>query len=416
MISTMSKHQPLTSSWENSLTFIYRKCIFWSLVICFPIVMDGYDGFLIPSFYAIPSFGRRFGVPLPDGSYTIETKWQTAFLVGAPIGRITGALESYGCKKVKLIPLILLSAVVFLVFFATNKSMLCAGWTISGLIWGVFNTMTPTYVPEICPVSLRSTFAAAINLSWVIGQLLAIAVITGPEPKPNDWPYPIPMAMQWVFPAVLIPIILFMSESSWWTLKQDDEQGSRKTLEQTIQEEDDSGKFSDCFRGTDLRRTEICCLSYSFQPLCGLYLLPYAAYFLKLTGIPQNVVFRMTLEITGLAVMASLVAPIIIIHFKRRTLYMGALAIMACTLFGMGITEIFDTPTAKRAAGVLIYVWVGTYDATVGPLTYVIESETSSMKTDMGAYFGFIYGPFCIVAIVWAYFRLPELKGMSFLE
>ncbi|AOW02645.1 uncharacterized protein YALI1_C14843g [Yarrowia lipolytica] len=142
--------------------------------------------------------------------------------------------DKYGCKKVKLIPLILLSAVVFLVFFATNKSMLCAGWTISGLIWGVFNTMTPTYVPEICPVSLRSTFAAAINLSWVIGQLLAIAVITGPEPKPNDWPYPIPMAMQWVFPAVLIPIILFMSESSWWTLKQDDEQGSRKTLEQVV--------------------------------------------------------------------------------------------------------------------------------------------------------------------------------------
>jgi hypothetical protein len=40
----------------------------------------------------------------------------------------------------------------------------------------------------------------------------------------------------------------------------------------------------------------------------------------------------------------------------------------------------------------------------------------NEMKTDMGAYFGFIYGPFCIVAIVWAYFRLPELKGMSFLE
>ncbi|KAJ8051584.1 hypothetical protein LXG23DRAFT_52708 [Yarrowia lipolytica] len=73
-------------------------------------------------------------------------------MVGAPISRITGSLgvgllaDEYGCKKVTMIPLVLF------------------------------------------------TFAAVITLSWVIGQFLLIAVITGSESKPNDWPYRIPMA------------------------------------------------------------------------------------------------------------------------------------------------------------------------------------------------------------------------------
>nr|SIP56059.1 putative Sugar Porter [Yarrowia galli] len=477
--TTPTTERPLHAfrEWENSLTLwntlrIYRKCVFWSLVMCCLIVMDGYDGFLIPSFYAVSSFQRKFGVQLPDASWTIEAKWQTAFMVGSPIGRITGALgvgllaDKYGRKKVTLVPLALLTGIIFIVFFAKDKAMLCVGWTLSGLIWGVFNTMAPTYVSEICPVSLRSTFAAAINLSWVIGQFISTAVLTASESQQNQWSYRIPLAVQWFWPLVLIPLIAFMPESPWWTLKQGDEERTRKVLERlvnkndvdidtyleymchTIQEEDDSGKFSDCFKGADLRRTEICCFTYFVQPLSGLYLLSYVAYFLQLTGIPRDVVFKMTLGITAVAVLASLVSPLVILHFKRRTLYMGSLTLMACTLLAIGITQKFDTQAARWAAGILVFVWVGTYDTTIGPLTYVIVSETSSVQlrsktvalasisnslivivlhvtvpylmneeeAHMGAYVAFVWAPFCIMAIIWAFFRLPELKGMSFLE
>lgn len=464
--------------WENSLSLwttlcIYRKCVFWSLVMCCLIVMDGYDAFLIPSFYAVPSFQRQFGVQLPGGSWTIEAKWQTAFMVGAPIGRIIGALgvgllaDKYGRKKVTLVPLALLTGVVFIGFFATNKAMLCVGWTLSGFIWGIFNTMAPTYVSEICPVSLRSTLASAINMSWVIGQFISTAVLTGSESQPNQWAYRIPLGVQWVWPLILIPLVTFMPESPWWTLKQGDRQGTRRALERlvdkqkvdidiyldymshTIQEEDhDTGKFADCFKGADLRRTEVCCLTYLFQPLTGILLLVYAAYFLQLTGIPQDVVFKMTLGITGLGVLTCLVSPIGILRFSRRSLYLGGLIAMACTLFAIGVTQKFDSLAAKWLAGVLIFVWVAAYDLTIGPVTYVIFSETSSvqlrsktialasianslmvlvlhitvpylmneMQAHMGAYVAFVWAVCCLVALVWAFFRLPELKGMSFLE
>lgn len=440
--------------------------------MCFVIVMDGYDGFLIPSFYAVPSFQRRYGVQLPDGSWTVEAKWQTAYMVGAPIGRIAGALgvgvlaDRFGRKRVTLVGLFCLSGITFIVFFAVGKAMLVVGWFLSGLIWGIFNTMTPTYVSEICPVSLRSTFAAAINLSWVVGQFISTAVITASESRQDEWAYRVPLAVQWVFPVVLIPLVMVMPESPWWILKHGDKKGARQVLtrlmdekdvdidmyleymRQTLEDEVDGGSFVDCFKGSDVRRTEICCLTYFFQPLSGLYILSYAAYFLQLTGIPQNVVFKLTLGLTGLAVMASLVAPIVILTFTRRSIYMGSLALMAAALFAIGITACYDTQAAKWAAPVLIYVWVGTYDATIGPLTYVIVSETSSVKlrsktialasitnsimvlvlhisvpymmneeeANMGGFVGFIYAPFCLLAIAWAWWRLPELKGMSFME
>lgn len=440
--------------------------------MCFVIVMDGYDGFLIPSFYAVPSFQKRYGVQLPDGSWTVEAKWQTAYMVGAPIGRIAGALgvgflaDMFGRKRLTLVGLCVLSGITFLVFFAVNKAMLVVGWFLSGLIWGLFNTLAPTYVSEICPVSLRSTFAAAINLSWVVGQFISTAVITASESRTDEWAYRVPLAVQWVFPVVLIPLVILMPESPWWVLKQGDEKGARRILKQlmddkdvdidkyleymcqTLIEEEDAGGFKDCFKGSDLRRTEICCMTYFFQPLSGLYLLSYTAYFLQLTGIPQNVVFKLTLGVTGLAVLASLIAPIIILQFSRRAIYMGALSVMSAVLFGIGISACFHTQAAKWTAAVLIYVWVGTYDATIGPLTFVIVSESSSVKlrsktialasitnsvmvlvlhisvpymmneeeANMGGYVGFLYAPFCLAAIAWAWWRLPELKGMSFLE
>ncbi|RDW29471.1 hypothetical protein B0I72DRAFT_149494 [Yarrowia lipolytica] len=112
-------------------------------------------------------------------------------MVGAPISRITGSLgvgllaDEYGCKKVTMIPLVLF------------------------------------------------TFAAVITLSWVIGQFLLIAVITGSESKPNDWPYRIPMAK--------------VADNNYGHID-----AYIEYIWQIIQEEDDSGKFSDCFRGSDL--------------------------------------------------------------------------------------------------------------------------------------------------------------------
>nr|SIP56035.1 putative Sugar Porter [Yarrowia yakushimensis] len=458
------------SLWET--VKIYKKAVFWSFVMCCTIIMDGYDGNMVPSFYALPVFEKKYGVQLPSGDWTIEAKWQTAFLVGVPIGRIAGAVgvgylaDKFGRKLVTIASLSFMVAVTFLVFFATGKEMLCAGWVISGVVWGVFNTMAPTYVSEVCPIKLRSLLAAVINLSWVIGQFVSTGVVTGTSTRTDDWAYRIPLAVQWTFPAVLIPLLIFAPESPWWYVRKGEYEKARNSLSrladpskididahlehmiQTDKEEDKSGTVSQCFVGSDWHRTEICTMAYSIQPLSGASIVSFFAYFFQLVGVPQDIIFKLTLGLTGLGFLATLLSSIPIALFGRRRIMLTGLTILTVALFVMGIMGSFNSKGTNWASAILLFVWVGTYDLTVGPIAYVIYAESSSVRlrsktiafasiisslvalvfnisvpymlneaeANMRGLVGFVYGPLCILCIIWVWFRLPELKGLSYME
>jgi hypothetical protein len=67
--------------------------------------MEGFDLVLISSLFAQPQFQRKYGVPLPDGTYTIESKWQIALNLAVQAGSIIGltingwASERFGYRK-----------------------------------------------------------------------------------------------------------------------------------------------------------------------------------------------------------------------------------------------------------------------------------------------------------------------------
>ncbi|KAG5354883.1 Maltose permease MAL31 [Yarrowia sp. B02] len=469
-IDTPTNLEKDLSLWQTIA--VYKKAVFWSLIMCLTIVMDGYDGNMVPSFYALPQFQRKYGVQLPSGDWTVEAKWQTAFLVGTPVGRITGAVgvgllaDKYGRKKVTIGALGLMVAITFIVFFATGKEMLCAGWILSGIVWGVFNTMAPTYVSEVCPIKIRSLLAAAINLSWVTGQFISTGVVTGTSTRTDDWAYRIPLAVQWVFPAFLIPALLFAPESPWWLLRQGREEKAREALTkladsskidvdahikhmiQTDLEEDTSGTIRECFQGADLHRTEICCMAYSIQPLSGANIINFFAFFFQLTGIPQDIIFKLTLGLTGLGFVCTLLSSIPIAKVGRKTLMLAGLSALAITLFAMGILGCFNSRGTDWATAILLFAWIGVYDLSVGPGAFVIYSESSSVRlrsktialasivsstvvlvfnisvpymlneaeANMKGLVGWVYGPLCVISIIWIYFRLPELKGLSYME
>nr|SIP56036.1 putative Sugar Porter [Yarrowia yakushimensis] len=458
------------SLWETMK--IYRWATFWSFVMCCTIIMDGYDGNMVPSFYALPVFQKKYGVQLPSGDWTIEAKWQTAFLVGVPIGRIIGGLgvallaDKFGRKKVTIGSLACMIGITFLVFFATGKEMLCAGWVISGVIWGVFNTMAPTYVSEVCPIKLRSLLVAIINLSWVAGQFISTGVVTGTSTRTDDWAYRVPLAVQWAFPVILIPLLCFAPESPWWHVRRGDIEKARNALSrladgskidldahiqhmiQTDNEEDKSGTFAEIFKGSDLHRTEICAMAYAIQPLSGANIINFFAFFFQLTGIPQDIIFKLTLGLTGLGFLATLLSSIPLARLGRRTVMLSGLFVLTVTLFAMGILGCFSSKGTNWATAILLFVWTGTYDLSVGPVAFVIYAESSSVRlrsksiafasvisnlvslifniavpymlnegeANMRGLVGFVYGPICVLCFIWVWFRLPELKGLSYME
>jgi MFS transporter, SP family, general alpha glucoside:H+ symporter len=52
-------------------------------------------------------------------------------------------------------------------------------------------------------------------MCFIIGQLIAAGVLRGCLEREDEWAFRIPFAIQWAWPAVLIPILFFAPESPW---------------------------------------------------------------------------------------------------------------------------------------------------------------------------------------------------------
>ncbi|OXC59293.1 hypothetical protein AYX13_07132, partial [Cryptococcus neoformans] len=50
--------------------------------------------------------------------------------------------------------------------------------------------------------------------------------------------------------------------------------------------------YWDCFRGVDLRRTEIAAAAWMIQNLCGAAFMGYSTFFLEQAGLPVTQAFN----------------------------------------------------------------------------------------------------------------------------
>lgn len=76
--------------------------------------------------------------------------------------------------------------------------------------------MSPAYASELLPLQLRVYFTSYTNMCFIIGQLIAAGVLSGLVSRDDEWGYRIPFALQWFWPAVLIPLLYFAPESPWY--------------------------------------------------------------------------------------------------------------------------------------------------------------------------------------------------------
>lgn len=163
---------------EREVTFLkslklYPAAIGWSVLLSTAIIMEGYDMKLIGSLNAQPAFKRRYGEQLPDGKYEIPASWQAGLSNGASVGSLIGLYlnghisERIGFKKTMLGALALMTATIFIPFFAPSIEVLQVGQVMQGIPWGIFQTLTTAYAAEVCPVHLRGYLTTYVNLCWV---------------------------------------------------------------------------------------------------------------------------------------------------------------------------------------------------------------------------------------------------------
>jgi SP family general alpha glucoside:H+ symporter-like MFS transporter len=83
--------------------------------------------------------------------------------------------------------LVLITAFVFITFFAPNVQKVLVGAIFCRIPWEVFATMGPAYATKVCPLVLRGLLTAFVNLCWTIEQLFSIAALKGFVNNTTRW-------------------------------------------------------------------------------------------------------------------------------------------------------------------------------------------------------------------------------------
>ena len=459
---------------------LYPKAVFFSMLLSLALVMDGYDKSLLSAFFSLPEFRQRFGTRLENGTYQISARWMAGLQNGGIVGEIIGLIasglvyERYGYKKTMLSALIMIIICIFALFFAQDLPTLLAGEILCGLSWGVIQTQTTTYAAEVTPVCLRAYLTSYVNLCWVMGQFVGAGVVRGMVDHKNlsDWAYRIPFAVQWFWPIPLIIGVIYAPESPWYLVKKGRIEEAKKSLlrltskkhkkfnvDQTVammvhtneleRQIAQGVSYLDCFRGTDLRRTEIVCCTWMIQVFCGIWLGGSATYFLEQAGFSPKRAFSLNLGLPAIGFVGTILSWFLMRRIGRRTLYIWGLAVMCSVLITIGALGIPpERSSLTWATGSLMFVFVFAFDITVGPVCYSLIAELSSTRLrvksavlaracynvcsiianvlipemlnpsawNLRGKAGFVWAGTCFVSLVWTFFRLPEPKGLTFAE
>ncbi|KAK8065125.1 hypothetical protein PG997_011872 [Apiospora hydei] len=463
---------------EHAQTFLQalrenRRAVFWSVMISMSIIMEGYDTILMGNFYAYPEFKQKFGDYYEDvGEWQVNGPWQVGLSMASTVGAIFGGLingyfaSKYGYRMVMIVAMGILNCFLFVVFFAPNRSVLLVGQILCGLCWGVFATLAPSYASEVCPTNLRGYLTTYVNLCWAIGQLIASGVLNGCLNIEGEMGYRIPFAIQWRLEDARRAILRLSGSKT-------DEQISAQLammLHTTkIEAEVTKGTtYLDCFRGTDLRRTEIVCVALMGQILSGSSFAYTPTFFFKSAGMDVKNAFSLGLGATGMAFVGTIVSWWLLSYFGRRTIYVTGAGILSAILFVIGILDVSVGERALWPMGGLCLFWLFTYSLTIGPLAYHLRNvvnpssafvcrpgamlisahqhcvtglepvhggkcpsllfvladgptddghgEQSIVEWNWRGKCGFFWGSTAFLVFLWAYFRLPEIKGRTYEE
>lgn len=463
---------------------LYKKAMGFSVLFSTAIVMEGYDTALIGAFYAFPPFQKKYGSYVDEKvGYQIPAKWQTGLSDGALVGEILGLyaagiiVDKIGYRYTMMASLSMMIAFIFIPFFAQNIETLLIGDILQGIPWGVFQTMTTAYASEVCPVALRAYLTTYVNLCWVFGQLIATGVLTSFLKRTDEWAYRIPFAIQWMWPVPLLIGALFAPESPWWYVRKGNTEAAKNALRKlTSAEHAEAADFSvedtiammvhtnelelqvasstsywQCFKGVDLRRTEIVSLVWVIQTFCGSGLMGFSIFFFERAGLTAQGAFDMGMGQYALGAVGTMASWWLMNWVGRRTLYCWGLAILTIILLvvgGLGVPKLVENGPLGWAVGACILVYTFVYDLTIGPVCYSLVAELSSTRLkaksivlarnfyniaglinneltpnmlsvsawDWGAKAGFFWAGICFLCWVWTYFRLPEPKGRTYGE
>jgi MFS transporter, SP family, sugar:H+ symporter len=393
---------------------------------------------------------------------------------------------------------------------ATKLPLFIVGRVFAGLGVGLVSAIVPMYQSECSPKWIRGAVVSLYQFAITIGILLSNIFNNATKNRPNHSSYRIPVAIQFIWAAILAGGMLFLPEvralssfvnelylsnvfqSPRWLIKKGRDSEAAHALSRLTslpadhhdvvseleeirvnlrhEEELGDGSYLDCFRSTDNRirfRTLTGIFLQAWQQLTGInFIFYFGTTFFQNAGIKNPYL----ISIATSTVNVGMTVPGIwgVERFgRRRLLLVGAVGMTICEyiIAIIGSTTSKSNQSAQSAEVALVCFYIAFFASTWGPIAWVITGEifplnvrakAMSLSTasnwlwnfaiayasahfssihvfgkfsshlvapymvdsgpgnaNLGSKVFYIWGTTCCCCIIFAYFCIPETKGLS---
>lgn len=384
-------------------------------------------------------------------------------LAGCLIGALTcGTMaDRYGRK-----PLLLISAAIFIVSSIgtgafNDFSLFLVARFIGGIAIGMASGLSPMYIAEVSPASIRGKLVTLNQLTIVIGILSAQIVnwlIAGPD---NEWNAS--MGWRWMFWATAVPAVLFfilaffIPESPKWLMMTgrmdqatsvlahvggpDYAMAEKALFDGAAEDGSGTGTLKSLFSRPYRKVLLLGIVVAVFQQWCGTNVIfNYAQEIFQGAGYDVDNTF-INIVITGIANMLfTFVAIYTVEKLGRRSLMLIGSGGLAGIYFILGLCYYLEVKGFMMV--VLVVLAIACYAMSLGPVTWVLLSEifpnkvravavaTSTFALWLGSFsltmtfpllnsfMGtsgtfWVYTVICISGFIYFFKALPETKGKT---
>lgn len=434
--------------------FIYFIC----LVSAMGGLLFGYDWVVIGG--AKIFYEQFFGIA---GDPAMQGLAMSIALAGCLIGALTSGMLA---DKLGRKPLLLLSALIFVLTaygtgaFSNFHYFLLARFG-GGIAIGIASGLSPMYIAEVAPASIRGKLVSLNQLTIVIG-ILAAQIVNWLLVS-DDTAWNVAMSWRWMFWSAAFPALAFLvlaafipESPRWLAMKGRRERATQiltriggntyaqselSSLQNDMENKQKQGGLSLLFNKPYRRVLMLGIIVAMFQQWCGTNVIfNYAQEVFQSAGYDVDNTF-INIVVTGIA---NLVFTFVAIYTVDR---LGRRALMLLGAGGLaGIYLILGTCYYFEVSGIFMVVLVVTaiacYAMTLGPVTWVLLSEIFPNKVrgvavatgtfalwvasfiltytfpflnkalgTAGTFW--IYTAICAAGLVFFLFRMPETKGKS---
>ena len=322
----------------------------------------------------------------------------------AIIGCIFGAMfagwasDRFGRKKVLILTAILFAVSAIGAALPTTLTQFAIFRFIGGLGIGAASMVSPLYITELAPASIRGKLVSYYQLAIVIGILVIFFVNTLIQGSGDEawnieygWRY---MMASGVLPAALFLVaLIFVPESPRWLTKVGREtealavlssiNGAAKAgeilqeVKDTLHEE--QGTLKELFTGRFRKAIFVGIVLSVFSQVQGINaIMYYAPEIFKAVGTGTDAAFQQTVIIGIINVLFTFVAIRWVDQWGRKTLLLWGGAGMGLSLLMVGLAFYFGWTGYGLLVFILLYI--ACFAASYGPVTWVVISEIFPIK------------------------------------